>query len=112
MSGNERGRVALVTGASRGLGAAIAEKLAADGARVAVNYWGSPEKAQGVVGEIRARGGTAEAFRADVRDEKEVAALVDAVKQEYGPVDILVVNATGPQPFVRIEDLSWRTCLD
>src|SRR5689334_451659 len=70
------GRVALVTGASRGLGAAIAASLAAAGARVAVNYFGSPEKAENVVEQIRRRGGTAAAFRADVRDDGEVARLV------------------------------------
>jgi NAD(P)-dependent dehydrogenase (short-subunit alcohol dehydrogenase family) len=106
------GKVALVTGASRGLGAAIARKLAACGARVAVNYFGSPEKAERVVADIRRGGGTAQAFRADVRDEREVAALVGQVREAWGPVDILVINATGPQPFIRVEDLTWRACLD
>jgi 3-oxoacyl-[acyl-carrier protein] reductase len=106
------GKVALVTGASRGLGAAIARKLAACGARVAVNYYGSPHKAEQVVAEIRRAGGTTEAIRADVRDEREVAALVARVRETWGPVDILVINATGPQPFIRIEDLTWRACLD
>ena len=65
-----------------------------------------------MVREIRHAGGTADAFRADVRDESEVEELVQAVRRRFGPVDILVVNATGPQPFVRIEDLTWRACLD
>jgi 3-oxoacyl-[acyl-carrier protein] reductase len=106
------GRVALVTGASRGLGAAIAVSLGAAGARVAVNYFGSPQKAERVVEEIRAAGGTATPFRADVRDEDEVARLVREVREHLGPVDVLVVNATGPQPFIRLEDLTWRACLD
>jgi 3-oxoacyl-[acyl-carrier protein] reductase len=106
------GKVALVTGASRGLGAAIARRLAAGGARVAVNYFGSPPKAAQVVEQIRQGGGTAEAFRADVRDEREVAALVEQVRAALGPIDVLVINATGPQPFLRIEDLTWRACLD
>lgn len=105
-------RVALVTGASRGLGAAIAERLAACGAAVAVNYFGSPDKAAGVVGRIRAAGGRAEAFAADVTDEEQVGRLVRDVAARFGPVDVLVANATGPQPFVPLEQLTWRACLD
>ena len=100
------GKVALVSGASRGLGAAIARKLAACGARVAINYYGSPQMAERVRDEIRTAGGTAEVFRADVRDEAEVKALAEQVRRTFGPVDILVINATGPQPFIRIEDLT------
>jgi 3-oxoacyl-[acyl-carrier protein] reductase len=112
MTCNLTGRVALVTGASRGLGAAIARELAASGAKVAVNYFGSPDKAQRVVQGIRQAGGTAETFKADVRDEQEVADLVQRVRGQFGPVDILVINATGPQPFIKIEELNWRRCLD
>jgi 3-oxoacyl-[acyl-carrier protein] reductase len=112
MSYDLKGKVALVTGASRGLGAAIAVQLGACGAAVAVNYFGSPQKAERVVGQIREAGGKAEALRADVRDEAEVAALVARVEKALGPVDVLVINATGPQPFIRIEDLTWRACLD
>jgi 3-oxoacyl-[acyl-carrier protein] reductase len=105
-------RVALVTGASRGLGAAIAHKLGACGAKIAVNYFGSPEKARKVIEDIRSSGGTAEIFKADVRDEKEVANLVAQVRKILGPIDILVINATGPQPFIKIENLAWRDCLN
>ena len=105
-------RVALVTGASRGLGAATARKLAACGARVAVNYFGSEGLARGVVDSIKSAGGTAEAFAADVRDEAAVARMVSAIERLWGPVEIVVANATGPQPMLRLEDLSWQACLD
>ncbi len=105
-------RVALVTGASRGLGESIAVKLGECGAKVAVNYFASPEKAQRVVNRVREAGGEAESFKADVRDEAEVARLVREVESRLGPIDILVPNATGPQPFIPIEKLTWRICLD
>jgi 3-oxoacyl-[acyl-carrier protein] reductase len=105
-------RAALVTGASRGLGAAIARKLAACGARVAVNYFGNEKLARGVVDSIKAAGGTAEVFAADVRDEAAVGRMVGAIERLWGPVEIVVANATGPQPMLRLEELSWRACLD
>lgn len=105
-------RVALVTGASRGLGAAIARSLGLRGAKVAVNTFGSPEKAQEVAADIRGHGGAADVFKADVRDEAEVSRLVADVEARLGPIDILVLNATGPQPFLAIEELTWRDCLD
>jgi len=106
------GRVALVTGASRGLGAAIASRLGGCGAGVAVNYLGSPDKARRVVEDIRRAGGQAEAFQADVRDDKEVARLAEQVRGTFGPIDILVVNATGPQPFLPIEKQTWGDYLN
>jgi 3-oxoacyl-[acyl-carrier protein] reductase len=106
------GRVALVTGSSHGLGAAIAHSLGKRGAKVAVNYFASPDKAERVAQGIRAAGGEAGIFRADVRDEAEVNRLVGEVRARFGPVDILVPNATGPQPFIAIEKMTWRDCLD
>ncbi|MGA2582605.1 MAG: SDR family oxidoreductase [Tepidisphaeraceae bacterium] len=105
-------RVALVTGASRGLGAAIARKLGQCGAAVAVNTFGSPGMAEAVAEAIRRDGGRAEVFRADVRDERQLGELVENVQKRLGLIDVLVINATGPQPMLKIEDLSWRACLD
>lgn len=112
MTHDLQGKVALVTGASRGLGAAIAVKLAACGAKVALDYFASPEKATRTAEAIRAAGGTADVWKADVRDEEQVGRLCREVKARFGPIDILVINATGPQPFIPIERLTWRDCLD
>ncbi|WP_019816052.1 SDR family NAD(P)-dependent oxidoreductase [Saccharomonospora saliphila] len=105
-------RVALVTGASRGLGAAIAETLAGDGFRVAINFARNKDAAESVRERITARGGTAEVFRADVTDEGSVDALRHAVLGTFGRIDVLVLNATGPQPFIALDDLDWRAALD
>lgn len=99
--------VALVSGASRGLGAAIARRLAADGFAVAVNYASSRSGAERVVGDIRSAGGVAEAFAGDVTDEASVADMVGQIRGSLGPVGVLVANATGPQPEIAAERLEW-----
>jgi 3-oxoacyl-[acyl-carrier protein] reductase len=103
---------ALVTGASRGLGAHICRRLAADGWAVAVNYRSDADGAAKVVADIEAAGGKAAAFRADVTDEGDVARLVSDVERELGPVQAVVANATGPQPEVKAEETTWQDHLD
>lgn len=87
------GKVALVTGGSRGIGAAIAQRLAQDGAAVAISYAASAERAAQVVAAITAQGGRAVAFHADQADTGQVEAMVQAVAAQFGRLDILVNNA-------------------
>ena len=101
------GRVALVTGSSRGLGAVIARRLARDGIAVAVNGRPDDEQVAAVSRSIRDDGGAAEGFCADVTDEHQVAELVTAIADCFGPVDVLVLNATGPQPEAAVTDVTW-----
>ncbi|HMG40038.1 MAG TPA: SDR family oxidoreductase [Acidimicrobiales bacterium] len=100
-------RVALVTGSGRGLGRAVAGRLARDGMTVAVNGLPGDGQVAEAVEAIRADGGTAEAFTGDVTDERQVDELVAAVAGTLGPVEVLVVNATGPQPDIAVEDATW-----
>jgi 3-oxoacyl-[acyl-carrier protein] reductase len=100
-------RVALVTGSAHGLGSAIAGRLARDGLAIAVNGLGAETHA--VAAAIRDEGGVAAPFVADVTDERAVAGLVRAVAAALGPVDVLVLNATGPQPEAPIADVAWES---
>ena len=86
-------KVALVTGAAKGIGRAIAIKLAAEGATVLVNYCGSEEKAKETVSRIREAGGQAESIQCNVADYQKAAELADWVVQQFGRLDILVNNA-------------------
>jgi len=97
-----------VTGSSRGLGSEIARRLARDGMAVAVNGLSGDSGAREVVAAIRDEGGIAEAFPADVTDERQVADLVAAVAATLGPIDVLVLNATGPQPEAPLADVAWE----
>ena len=100
--GKLENKVAVVTGASKGIGAAIARHLAAEGASVVVNYSSSREGAEKVVAEITAAGGKAIAIGGSVAVEAEVGRLFDEVKKAYGRVDVLVNNA-GVYAFSAIE---------
>ena len=93
MTATLKGRVALVTGGSRGIGAAIARDLAQAGASVAVNYRAQADQANAVVDALRGIGANALAVKADVSQSTEVAAMVGRVSSELGPIDILVNNA-------------------
>jgi 3-oxoacyl-[acyl-carrier protein] reductase len=88
-----QGKVALVTGASKGIGAAIALELAAQGASVAVNYSGSKSGAEKVVNEIKQAGGKAIVVQANVSDPDSIGPLINTVVKQLGPIDILVNNA-------------------
>jgi 3-oxoacyl-[acyl-carrier protein] reductase len=93
MMANLQGKVALVTGASKGIGAGIARELAARGAAVAVNYSGSKAAAEKLVAEIKAAGGKAIAVLADLSNPDSIGPLVEKVARELGPIDTLVNNA-------------------
>ena len=87
------GKVALVTGGSRGIGAASARALADEGANVAISYVASPDKAEAVVRELKAKGVEARAYKADQASSAEVEQLVKDVARQFGRLDILVNNA-------------------
>jgi 3-oxoacyl-[acyl-carrier protein] reductase len=113
-------KVVLVTGSSRGIGAAIARAFAAEGAAVAVNYLQNTEAAETVAAECKELGGQASVFRADVTDNDAITALVDGVLEAFGKIDILVNNAFRPYKFdpenrKMFWDLDWddyRTQID
>jgi 3-oxoacyl-[acyl-carrier protein] reductase len=107
-------KVAVVTGSSRGIGRAIALRLAEGGARVVVNYRSNEAGAQEVVAQILAGGGQAIAVQADVSDGKQAQALIDATKEAFGRVDILINNAgtTRDTLLMRMSEEDWDVVID
>ena len=101
-------RVALITGGSRGIGAATALVLAEQGFRVVVNYRSSPEQADEVVRAATAAHGEALAIRADVTEADDVVAMIGEVEERWGRVDVLVHNALIPFDVTSFADLSWE----
>jgi 3-oxoacyl-[acyl-carrier protein] reductase len=108
------GKVALVTGASRGIGAAVALELASRGAAVVVNYAGSQEAAEDVVARIEADGGKAVAIQADVSCPESCGELVSVTVERFGGLDVLVNNAgiTRDGLLVRMSDEDWSAVID
>lgn len=103
------GKVAIVTGSSRGIGAATARLLAAHGAKVAVNYSHNRVQGEKVLTEITQDGGRAILVQADMTVREQVEALVHRTEAELGPVDILVNNANMSFPVTPFVDYRWRT---
>lgn len=103
-----RDKVILVTGGSRGIGAAISRLLARNGAAVAVNYFRSEEAARRVVAEIKEKGGVAVAAKADVRSRTQVEAMARKVEASLGPIDTLVLNASISFPVVPFLKFPWE----
>jgi 3-oxoacyl-[acyl-carrier protein] reductase len=100
---NETNKVAIVTGASRGIGAAVAERLAGDGFTVVVNYSGDAESTEALVRKIESKGGRALTAKADVSDPNAVRGMFDATEAAFGGVDVLVNNA-GIMKLAKIAD--------
>jgi 3-oxoacyl-[acyl-carrier protein] reductase len=114
MSADLKGKIALVTGASRGIGRAIAIKLASCGAHVGINYRHSAELAEAVVQEIKTGGGEAEAFQADVRDSTTVRTMIKTLTTRWGKLDILVNNAgmVRNELLLGMSEDSWDEVID
>jgi len=121
--GELSGKVVLITGASTGIGAAVARAFAANGAKVGLHYNSSADAAEKLAGEIRAAGGTVETFKADASKRGEMDTLVDAVAQKFGQIDGLINNAGGmvgrqpyeqwtPEHYDAVMELNVRSVLE
>ena len=112
-SGELAGKVALVTGAGSGIGYAIAQRFAAEGAAVAIDYFGHGEDAQALARDLNAKGAKTAALEADVTDAAAVEALVAEVVKRFGRLDVLVNNAgiEKSQPLLEIDEASWDSTL-
>ncbi len=110
---NLSGKVALVTGASRGIGRACAESLAASGAAVVVNFLSSQDAARELVNVIQSRGGRAIAVRADVSERDDVLAMVDVIGEHFGRLDVIVSNAAagGFRPLTQVTPAGFDSIL-
>jgi 3-oxoacyl-[acyl-carrier protein] reductase len=108
------GKVAVVTGASKGIGAAIAKQLGAEGAAVVVNYSSSKEGADRVVAEIKGKGGKAIAVQADVSKQKDIERLFAETKKEFGTLDVLINNAGVYEfaPLAEVTEKQFRKMFD
>lgn len=102
-----RGKVVLVTGASRGIGAAAAKRLGKSGASVIINYHQNREAAQKVLAEIQGAGGGGMVFQADVTRQDQVELMVKAARKKYRAIDVLVNNAYFPFQVGQLHELSW-----
>ncbi|MCX4095820.1 SDR family NAD(P)-dependent oxidoreductase [Nocardia sp. alder85J] len=111
MTGSLQGRIAVVTGGSRGVGRAIALRLARDGAAVAVNYRRDAGAAESVVAEIRENGGRAHAYAAAIDDESAVRSMTEGIARDLGPADILVSNAGSASRGAAVEHTPLRDFL-
>lgn len=107
------GKVALITGGSRGIGAAIVRRFVDEGARVAFTYLSSPEKAEALVSELQADGTTVRAYRSDAASYDEAEALVQSVITDFGQIDILINNAgiTRDNLMLRMSEDQWDEVL-
>lgn len=107
MAHSLEGHVALVTGSTTGLGKAVAQALGQAGAKVAINYYNNTERAEKALAEFEALGGTGMLVRGDVSSPDGVADVCGTVADKFGPIDILVPNATPDQPHKPIEEYDW-----